>query len=154
MPKFKNAKDYALYILKFRQRSRKELRDRLRRKGFSNDEIEKVIEDLVNCGLLDDFDFAQSLVVSRMNDLWSPYLIKRELLRFGIAEEVAEKALKESYDEEIVFSMAKQKLLRLLEKWKKLDPGKKREKIMNYFARRGHSYSFFQKLWNSLSELQ
>ena len=146
MPRFKKARDYALYLLKFRSRSKKELKDRLRRKGFAEDEVEKALTDLERAGLLDDADFARSLVRSRMRELWGKRLIEYELGKFGIRGDEARSALEEIYDEDFVRREAVEKVLKLAGRWKGMDRRKKREKVIAYFSRRGHSYDFIKSL--------
>ncbi len=146
MPRFKKAKDYALYLLKFRSRSKKELEDRLRRKGFAEDEVEEALGDLERAGLLDDADFARSLVRSRMRELWGKRLIEYELGKFGIRGDEARSALEEVYDEDFVRREAVEKVLKLAGRWKGMDRRKKREKVIAYFSRRGHSYDFIKSL--------
>jgi len=146
MPRFKKAKDYALYLLKFRSRSKKELEDRLRRKGFAEDEVEEALGDLERAGLLDDADFARSLVRSRMRELWGKRLIEYELGKFGIRGDEARSALEEIYDEDFVRREAVEKVLKLAGRWKGMDRRKKREKVIAYFSRRGHSYDFIKSL--------
>ncbi len=146
MPRFKKAKDYALYLLKFRSRTKKELEDRLRRKGFAEDEVEEALGDLERAGLLDDADFARSLVRSRMRELWGKRLIEYELGKFGIRGDEARSALEESYDEDFVRREAVEKVLKLAGRWKGMDRRKKREKVIAYFSRRGHSYDFIKSL--------
>ncbi|MCD6087292.1 MAG: RecX family transcriptional regulator [Candidatus Hydrothermae bacterium] len=146
MPRFKKAKDYALYLLKFRSRSKKELEDRLRRKGFAEDEVEEALADLERAGLLDDADFARSLVRSRMRELWGKRLIEYELGKFGIRGDEARSALEEVYDEDFVRREAVEKVLKLAGRWKGMDRRKKREKVIAYFSRRGHSYDFIKSL--------
>ena len=146
MPRFKKAKDYALYLLKFRSRTKKELEDRLRRKGFAEDEVEEALADLERAGLLDDADFARSLVRSRMRELWGKRLIEYELGKFGIRGDEARSALEEVYDEDFVRREAVEKVLKLAGRWKGMDRRKKREKVIAYFSRRGHSYDFIKSL--------
>ncbi|HDM90532.1 MAG: hypothetical protein DRQ06_01690 [Candidatus Hydrothermota bacterium] len=146
MPRFKKARDYALYLLKFRSRSKKELADRLRRKGFGEAEVEEVLADLERAGLLDDADFARSLVRSRMKELWGKRLIEYELGKFGIKGDEARRVLDEIYDEDFVRKEAAEKALRLIGRWKGMDGRKKREKLISYFSRRGHSYDFIRSL--------
>ena len=146
MPRFKKARDYALYLLKFRSRSKKELGDRLRRKGFGEDEVEKVLADLERAGLLDDVDFARSLVRSRMRELWGKRLIEYELGKFGIKGEEARRVLDEVYDGDFVRREAREKVLKLVGRWRGMERRKKREKLIAYFSRRGHSYDFIRSL--------
>ena len=57
-----DAKSYALKLLGYRARSRKELSDRLRKKGCSGRQTDEVIEQLQSAGLINDEDLAPQLL--------------------------------------------------------------------------------------------
>ena len=63
----KNAKKYALLLLKFRPRSINEFRGKLKRHGFQEDVIEELVNDFKNRGLLDDAKFAELWAFDRAN---------------------------------------------------------------------------------------
>ncbi len=56
------AKTYALKLLSYRARSRKELHERLRGKGFDSSRIKETIESLEDAGLINDKDLAPELL--------------------------------------------------------------------------------------------
>ncbi len=56
------AHDRALNLLSFRDRSRRELEQRLLRAGFDSDEVLEVLDGLQRVGLVDDERFARALV--------------------------------------------------------------------------------------------
>ncbi|KKQ17432.1 MAG: Regulatory protein RecX [Berkelbacteria bacterium GW2011_GWA1_36_9] len=90
----------ALHYLKFRPRSIFEVEEKLKKKKISSEEIDKVITVLKKNQLLDDEKFAKMWVADR--NLLKPtgsYLLKLELKKFGIAEEIIENAL-DGQDEE------------------------------------------------------
>jgi regulatory protein len=64
-PRFRDtqseARSYALRLLGYRSRSRKELRSRLNRRGFSHNHIDSTIEHLEKTGLLDDDAVAREI---------------------------------------------------------------------------------------------
>jgi regulatory protein len=57
----KSCHERALGLLAVRMRSRRELRDRLRRAGFDAEEVDDVVERLERVGLIDDDRFADEL---------------------------------------------------------------------------------------------
>lgn len=61
-----SAFDTALYYLTFRDRSRKELCDKLVEKGYGEEEITDAIEKLISYGYIDDERFAKSYIRSQM----------------------------------------------------------------------------------------
>jgi len=96
------AKDYALRLLGYRGRSEAEMARRLSRRGYSETTIEWVVAGLKADGLLDDVEFAQAWVASRLAGtptgrtrlLW-------ELRRCGVDGEIALAAVDEGLDPEV-----------------------------------------------------
>lgn len=98
MPKLKDsrakAKHYALRLLHYRPRSRKEMFEKLRRKGFNDDRINEVMEFLGNAGLLEDKILAAELF---RNAIRRRYLgrkgIEMFLLNRGVERELINETL-------------------------------------------------------------
>ena len=135
------ARHYALNLLSYRMRSRRELETRMARKRFPKDTVFEVIEDMEEVGLVDDLEFAKSWIRTRMSlNPRSFYALKRELRAKGVDEEVCESALNElksEYDEKaIALSIAR----RRMEALKGLDPRDVRRRMAGYLSRRGFSY--------------
>lgn len=139
----------ALFFLKFRSRSEKEIRDYLRgcfkqQKVFQreiDEAIEKTISRLKELNFINDEEFARSWVIKRLKTNWrGPIVIINELKTKGIAQEIIdqifEKEFKESVEDEV--------LRKLLEKadclYKHLPYLKRREKLINFAVRRGFLY--------------
>lgn len=120
---------YAKRLLKFRLRSRAELRDRLLMKGFDAETVEAALESLERSGFLDDEKFAY-LYAGDMLTVhgYGPLKIKMKLKQLKVDEEVIERVLERVMKEEDV----KQIMRRILEK-EKLEGPKARE----YLFRRG-----------------
>ncbi len=89
----------ALRLLEVRPRTERELRDRLRRKEFLPDQIDRVITRLRDLELLDDAQFAKLWVANRQN--LSPrgaQGLRQELRAKGVNREVAEQVVAETTD--------------------------------------------------------
>lgn len=89
----------ALRLLEVRPRTERELRDRLRRKEFLPDQIDRVITRLRDLELLDDAQFAKLWVANRQN--LSPrgaQGLRQELRSKGVNREVAEQVVAETTD--------------------------------------------------------
>lgn len=77
-----------------RSRSGHELRGRLRRAGFEDDEIDQALADLEDTGLVDDRRFAEELVRSRAGRrLEGNRAIRTELRGKGVSQDVADEVL-------------------------------------------------------------
>jgi len=90
----------ALHFLKFRPRSVFEVEQKLKSKRVKEREINKVISVLKKNKLLDDQEFAKMWVRDR--NLLKPtgkYLLKLELRKLGIKDEIIEEVLMAQTDE-------------------------------------------------------
>ncbi len=97
----RKAKNSAYGLLKWRQRTKKELCSSLKDKGFSKSVIEQVVDDLQSYGMLNDELYAQRLVQKRLNNnKWGKRKIKRELIFKGISPELTESVLKTVSEEQ------------------------------------------------------
>jgi len=97
------ARGYASRLLSYRERSVKEMADRLARKGFSDGVRAKVVSDLERQGLVNDHRFAVNFANSRLSHKPSGLpLIISELSSKGIGREVIDSVIEEiakDYDE-------------------------------------------------------
>lgn len=84
----------ALKLLSARQRSVRELEEKLLRKGFCEEAVNGAVEHLLQAGLLDDERFAKGLAESRTrHKAWGPARIARDLASRGIDESIIKSAL-------------------------------------------------------------
>lgn len=84
----------ALRLLSYRPRSERELGERLRQKGFSEEETASALGYLTGAGYIDDKRFAVSLAESRVrNKGWGPAKIAADLAKKGISRETIKTAL-------------------------------------------------------------
>src|SRR4051795_1558649 len=91
----------ALNFLSYRPRSAREVEMRLRKKGYSPDEIGIVMERLRKDKYVDDADFARFWVSNRMTfSPRGPRLLKSELRQKGVAAEVVDEVLQEQAEEQ------------------------------------------------------
>jgi SOS response regulatory protein OraA/RecX len=85
--------EHAFRVLRQRDRSVRELDDRLRLKGFSGPECEQAIATLLRTGLLDDRRFAEARAVSLAERGAGDALIRHRLGSAGVAAEIVDDAL-------------------------------------------------------------
>lgn len=133
------AREYAFFLLKFRLRAEKELYQRLKKKGFSEDCVIKTLEFLKEKRFIDDRLFAKAWVESRIKKPLGFRRLAQELKIKGVAEEIINSRLdevKQGYsEEEVVKEIIRQKQ----EKIRELDPLKAKKRIYSYLLRRGFS---------------
>ncbi len=138
----------AYFFLKFRPRTEKEIEQYLFKKAkkrhFSVNEIEKVIKKLKEENLINDKEFINWFVEQRKtNKPKSQYVLKRELIRLGIKEDLIDKYfLDHPINEEDLAYKA------LLSKWssfKNLSSEKRFQKAINFLFRRGFNFEVSKK---------
>ena len=133
------AKNYAFLLLKFRLRSENELRQRLEKKKFNTQIIERTLSFLKDKGFIDDKYFAKIWTESRVKRPLGIRRLKQELIIKGIDKAIIDSQIneiKKDYpEEEIVASIAKDRLNKL----KGYDPQKARRRVYAYLLRRGFS---------------
>ena len=90
----------ALHLLAVRLRSRREMEDRLRRKGYSADVVATVISQLEGEGFLDDMRFSQAWVTGRLAVRPSGTVrLRRELQQKGVPSDIIEQVLRTGLSE-------------------------------------------------------
>jgi regulatory protein len=90
------ARDRALNLLSFRDRSRRELEQRLLRAGYEPDEVLEALEGLERVGLVDDERFARAVVEQHAGRrLSGRRVVAAALSAKGVDRETAEAALSE-----------------------------------------------------------
>ncbi|MGE5309321.1 MAG: regulatory protein RecX [Deltaproteobacteria bacterium] len=145
------ARAYAFLLLKYRLRSKKELGDRLRRRKFPEETIEKVVSSLEEKGYLDDTAFAKAWIASRTGQKFGAGRIRRELRFKGVDPDLVEEGLRESEEarpeEQTVREIAEEKFRKL----KGLEPKTAKRRIYAYFLRRGFSPDTITDIINGLT---
>lgn len=141
----------ATNYLSYRPRSEFEVKERLRRRGFAECDIEAVIARLKEQGLVDDVAFAEFWRENRAS--FSPrsrYLTSLELRRKGVSSEVAETATGALDDGESAYRAALPRALRL----SLSDYQGFRRRLGGYLRRRGFAYDVINptlaRLWQEL----
>lgn len=146
----RRAREAALTLLDYRSRTEKELERRLLQKGYPEDVIARVIEQLENVDLVNDGRFAADWVASRIAS--RPIGRSRmnwELRRKGVAPELVEEAL-EQVDEDKEFDMALDLAARKLGGDSIKDQESKR-KLAGYLQRRGFHWEIVSRVLDRLS---
>lgn len=141
----------ALKFIGYRARSSAEIRQNLRKKGFSEDLIEQVLVRLEQSKVVDDKGFARMWVENRSD--YRPRgrrMLAFELKQKGIAEDIIRETLDENLPDEE--ELAYQAALLQARKLKQTDWVEFRKKMYDHLARRGFSYdaanSAVRRVWS------
>jgi regulatory protein len=146
------AKEKALAYLSYRSRSIQELGAKLKTKGFSERTIQRVVEDFVRVGLLDDRAFAAAYVQTRMIQRpMSKRLLKKELFLKGISEIMASPAIEEVYEDRTELDVAASLAERRFSGKVDLNEQKTRKKISDFLARRGFSWEVISEVLRKIN---
>ncbi|MBI4595484.1 MAG: regulatory protein RecX [Candidatus Tectomicrobia bacterium] len=130
----------SLNLLKYRPRSELELKQRLLRKGFLPDVIEKTLIHLKDISLIDDRAFASMWTDSRKANR-SKRLIRLELQQKGISRDVAQQVTSDVDEESTALALAKKKARSLKGK----TPGEFQGKILTYLLQKGFNYDISKR---------
>jgi len=145
----------ALFFLKFRPRTEKEVFDYLLKKikktHYSTDDIKKVIEKLKEMDLLNDKKFIEDYVSFYLkNNPKSQKVLILELRKKGVDENlISEYFFQNQVDEEeLAFLLLKKRWPR----WAGIDKKKRLKKAFDFLARRGFSFDISRKTVEKLSQ--
>jgi len=136
------AKDYALNLLSYRPRTRRELLRRLKEKKFALAIAEETVSKLEQSGLVNDYDFAVYFVET-FRDRRGIYRLKNDLFRLGVEREVIDRVLADVPVDE------KETATNLIDRWLRVHrtrDEKTRRKLINYLVQRGISWSIISDL--------
>jgi len=143
-----HALKYSFTLLAYRDRSEKELYERLLHKGFS----EKVVIDTVSCligkGLIDDLRFAEAL---KRDAIERKFLgqrgIRNYLVGKGISGEMADAF---SGDDDVELYTAIKFVDKKMRRIQITDEDRLKRKLMGMLARRGFSFDTIDKALKSI----
>ncbi len=142
----------ALHFLSFRPRSIQEMRQYLQKREIPAAQIEATLDRLRQAGWLDDEAFARAWVENRaVFRPRAPSVLRLELRRKGIAEDVIQAVLQETTDAEALALEAARRQARRL---RGLTKREFQQKLSTFLARRGFSYEIIPsvclQVWNEL----
>lgn len=141
----RSAFDAAVMYITYRDRTVKELRGRLREKGYDDFEIEEAVEKLCDYGYLNDERYAR-LYISCNADKKGLRRIKSELRQKGIDCTLMTE-LSEDMDVDEIYAI-EQMLTRRYEGIN-LEDERERRRLYAFFSRRGFSYENINKAVNN-----
>lgn len=133
-----DCREYALKLIAFRDRTQKELHDRLIEKGYDENTVEDEIAFLKDYGYINDQKYAQHFIHDAVSlKKWGKIRIRAELSKRGVSREISDNLLEDAFCEGSTDILVQQ----LENRFKNSDLSnmKERTRIFNYFLRRGFS---------------
>ena len=145
---FQKCIDAAVRYLSYRPRSEREVRQRLRRRGFEAPVVDEVVLKLKERWLIDDAAFCEFWRNNRLSfNPRSAKLVKLELRKKGVSAETANRAVENMDDENSVYQAGLKKARRL----SATDYDSFRGSLYGYLRRRGFDYGSVkravERLW-------
>lgn len=140
----RKALDASFNLLSYRGRSRREIEDRLKRKGVNPEVIGETVRRLTELGLLDDTRFAEAFARDRLEFAHKGRrVIYAELRKKGISKPVVEQALSGAPDED---KSAAELLEKVSRRYAALEPRERYRKLHDLLLRRGFSFDTIERV--------
>ncbi|HJX03699.1 MAG TPA: RecX family transcriptional regulator [Dehalococcoidia bacterium] len=146
---FQRCLDAALNFLSYRPRSESEVRQRLSRRGFDRQTIEKTVKRLKKQALINDMEFAAYWRDNRISfNPKSRFIIKKELKQKGIPSDITDTVTEGIDEEAAALAAVRKKAVR----WSNLEYEEFHIKVTNYLKWRGFNYGICEKICRLLRE--
>lgn len=135
--------EYALFLLSIRDRTKGEIRQKMREKKYEESEIEETVRFLIQNSFLDDDRFVKNLLKSERAKSMGKFKLRQRLINLHFENETINQALSQ-LDSEY------EKALDLAKKWKAKKPDLERqkmyEKLGRFLAGRGFEIDVVKKV--------
>lgn len=133
------AREYALRLLEYRERSEQEIEERMARKNYDERLIKSTIKSLKNHNLVNDRRFARMWAESCLRRSYGRWKVQSDLNKKGIDEEIVEEVLRESYSKVDEVQVA---LALIQKKWPFLKEEKNTllRRVSDFLKRRGFPF--------------
>ncbi|ODS50046.1 MAG: regulatory protein [Halanaerobium sp. 4-GBenrich] len=143
--KFSQARNKAFKLLSYRERTIKEIEDRLRKKDFEEEIIKAVVDFLLEKDYLNEERFAEMWIRSRKkHHPRGRKLIYKELKNKGLNQRIINNALNQYLSNQEELEMAEY----LKDKWlrRRTEEDSSSYKLKNYLANKGFSYDLIYQV--------
>ena len=142
---FSKARNKAFKLLSYRERTIKEIEDRLRKKEFSEAVIKAVVDFLLEKDYLNEERFAEMWIRSRKkHHPRGRKLIYKELKNKGVNQRIINNALNHYLSSQEELEMAEY----LMDKWlrRRTEEDSSSYKLKNYLANKGFNYDLIYQV--------
>lgn len=146
---YERAWNYTLWLLGRQAYTTGQLRDKLKRKGATDETVERVIGKLIDLKLVDDALYAETFVRTRSRNKGAIRL-RQELFHKGVDEVLVDKAV-ENLGEETQLESARSLVEKNRWRWKG-EPRERYAKAYAFLARRGFPVDVVREALENLAE--
>ncbi|MBU8847987.1 MAG: recombination regulator RecX [Desulfobacterales bacterium] len=127
----------AIKYLSYQPRTVYEMQEYIKKKGFSEDIIKRIIGILLEQDYLNDKNFAALFIESKAkNKPKSKFALQYELKKKGINPSITDAVLEQYDDQDLALKAVRPKI----RMWQNLDDEKFKKKMMNFLRYRGFNY--------------
>ena len=138
---FGYGKKTAYSFLAYKQRSRKEIIDKLKKKKIREEIIERITDLLEKQKYLDDTAYAKNYLEDKLNSKPSgKRLIRMKLHEKGIDNEIIDRTINENYTDEKEIELAARLVEKYGKKVKSKDAADKKNKCYRYLISKGFDF--------------
>ena len=140
IPQKRDPWDYLALLLRHRPRSKAEVRERLCRQGYSEEEVSAVIKRAAQERLIDDRLFARLWVEEKLaHSPLSHRALTAQLHEKGIPTEISDTILSELYPLTLEEQLVNRLISERLPRYKGLSTEQTERRLVNFLLRRGFS---------------
>jgi regulatory protein len=148
------AKMKAVRLLSVRNRSRKELQDRLRQAKFAESVIDYALAEMERLKLIDDAEFARSYGQNRMvTHPVSKRMLERELKFKGLSEDEIQQGVERAYESQDESQVARQLAGKRKKSVSHLDEDKAKKRVYDFLLRRGFNWDVISDILDNWDRL-
>ncbi|KNF10183.1 hypothetical protein CLPU_1c03480 [Gottschalkia purinilytica] len=146
------AKNYALKLLNYKRRTEKEIYEKMKEKGYDEENIEFAIEFLKSYNYIDDLEYAKCYVKDKYNlKKLGKQRIKTELYNKGIRDNIINEVIKDVIDDDNEYDKALELARKKLSTtYKNDDKVALYRKLGGFLQRKGYSFDIVKKVLNEL----
>ncbi len=131
-------KTYFLRLLARRDHSKKELKDKALRKGYSAVQIEGILNELGEKGYINNLEFASKFARDKFRfNKWGLNKIRVELRKKGVSEKEITSALSQ-IDESSQFESVQELVIKHRTRFLRAVPEKRKKKVFDFLLRKGY----------------
>ena len=141
----------ACKFLSMRGRSKKELCDKLKEKGFSKEQIEYAIDEADKRGYIDDDAFAREYAEYLLSRGYGGFVLKQKLFQKGIDKETADRVIEELSDGEQLRAAMDFGTKAFAKYAREEDAFKRRNKFYAAMSRHGFGFEAAKAVYERLS---
>lgn len=134
------AREYFFRILSRRDHSRKELKDKAYKKGYSGSYINVILDEFEQKEYINDRKFALKYTADKFEfNNWGPYKIRNQLFKKGISKSVVEECIVEVFGPSAVKDSMRDLILKKRKSYQREPDHKRKKKIFDFLMRKGYN---------------